>query len=111
LKFTGVAELKQRHQAKYNESAEAVTGAAYTSVQILANAIERASKLGRDAIRDGVAATDMMTVMGPVSFNPDGTSQVVPVTDQRQDGKQVLVWPKDQAISPVAYPAKPFRER
>ncbi len=111
LKFPGNAELKQRHQAKYNKSAEAVTGAAYTSVQILANAIERAGKLDRDAIRDGIAATDMMTVMGPVSFNADGTGKVVPVTNQWQDGKQVLVWPKDQAVAPVAYPAKPFNQR
>jgi branched-chain amino acid transport system substrate-binding protein len=111
LKFPGVEQLKQRHQAKYGKSAEAVTGAAYAAVQILANSIERVGKLDRDAIRDAVAATDMMTVMGPVSFNPDGTGKVVPVTNQWQDGKQVLVWPKDQATGPVVYPVKPFRER
>lgn len=111
LKFAGVEQLKQRHQAKYNKSAEATTGAAYAAVQILANGIERAGKLDRDAIRDGIAGTDTMTVMGPVTFNADGTGKVVPVTNQWQDGKQVLVWPKDQAVAPVMYPAKPYRER
>jgi branched-chain amino acid transport system substrate-binding protein len=111
LKFPGVEQLKQRHQAKYGKSAEATTGAAYSAVQVLAAGIEKAGKLDRDAIRDGVAATDMMTVMGPVSFNPDGTGKVVPVTNQWQDGKQVLVWPKDQAVAPVAYPAKPYNQR
>ena len=111
LKFPGVEELKQRHLARYNKPAEATTGAAYAAVQVLANAIERAGKLDRDAIRDALAATDMMTVMGPVKFNPDGTGQVQTIANQVQDGKQVLVWPKDQASAPVAYPARPFRER
>jgi len=111
LKFPGVEQLKQRHQAKYNKSAEAVTGAAYAAVQILAAGIEKAGKLDRDAIRDGVAGADLMTVMGPVAFNPDGTGKVVPVTNQWQDGKQVLIWPKDQAVAPVAYPAKPYNQR
>jgi branched-chain amino acid transport system substrate-binding protein len=111
LKYPGVEQLKQRHQEKYNKRAEAVTGTAYAAVQILADSIERAGKLDRDAIRDGIAATDMMTVMGPVSFNADGTGKVVPVTNQWQDGQQVLVWPRDQATAPVAYPAKPFGER
>ena len=53
----------------------------------------------------------MMTVAGPVKFNPDGTGQVITVINQWQDGKQVLVWPKDQAVGPLLYPARPFRER
>lgn len=111
MKFPGVDQLKQRHQAKYNKSAEAVTGAAYAAVQVLANGIERAGKLDRDALRDGIAAADLMTVMGPVTFNADGTGKVIAIANQWQDGKQVLVWPKDQAVGPIMYPAKSFRER
>ena len=111
LKFPGVEQLKQAHQATYNKPADASTGAAYGAVQILANAIERAGRLDRDALRDAIAATDMTTVAGPVKFNPDGTGQVITVANQWQDGKQVLVWPKDQAAAPIAYPAKPWRER
>jgi branched-chain amino acid transport system substrate-binding protein len=111
LKYPGVDQLKTKHQAKYGKSAESTTGPAYAAVQILAAAIERAGKIDRDAIRDGIAATDMMTVMGPVKFNPDGSGQVITVTDQWQDGKQVMVWPKDQGASPIAYPAKPWNGR
>jgi len=111
MKFPGVEQLKQRHQAKYNKSAEAVTGAAYAAVQVLAAGIEKAGKLDRDAIRDGIAGVDVMTVMGPVTFNPDGTGKVIAIANQWQDGKQVLVWPKDQAVGPVVYPAKSFNER
>ena len=111
LKFPGVDQIKQAHQARYNKSAEALVGPSYACIQILANAIERAGTLDHDQLRDAIAATDMMTVEGPVKFNPDGTGQVLVIANQWQDGKPVLVWPKDVAIAPLAYPAKPWRER
>ena len=110
-KFPGVADLVQRHQAKYNKPAQATTGPAYAAVQILADAIARANSLDRDKIRDAIAATDMTTVIGPVKFNPDGTGQVVTIINQWQDGKQQLIWPSDQAAGQVAYPAKAWNER
>jgi branched-chain amino acid transport system substrate-binding protein len=111
LKFPGVEDMVQRHQAKYNKPAQATTGPAYAAVQILADAIGRANSLDRDKIRDAIAATDMTAVIGPVKFNPDGTGQVVTVINQWQEGKQQLVWPADQAVSQVAYPAKAWNER
>ena len=110
LKFPGVDQLKGRHQAKYNKPAEATTGPAYAAVQVLANALERANKLDRDALRDAIAATDLTTVIGPVKFNPDGTGQVVTIANQWQGGKQVLVWPKEHAVGTLMA-AKPWNER
>jgi len=112
LKYPGVEQVKQRHQERYGKPAEALVGAAYAAVQVLGNALERAGKLDRDALRDALAATNMpTTVMGPVKFNPDGSGDVTVIANQWQDGKQVLVWPKDQAVAPLAYPAKPWNER
>jgi branched-chain amino acid transport system substrate-binding protein len=111
FKFAGVDQIVQQHQARYNKPADALVGSAYAEVQVLANAIERAGKLDRDALRDAIAATDMMTTVGPVKFNPDGTGQVITPANQWQNGKQVLIWPKDQAAVPVAYPAPAWRER
>jgi branched-chain amino acid transport system substrate-binding protein len=111
VKFPGVDQLVQRHQEKYNKPAQATTGPAYAAVQILADAISRAGSLDRDKIRDAIAATNMTTVAGPVKFNPDGTGQVTTVINQWQDGKQVLVWPPDQAVGKVSYPAKAWKER
>src|ERR671922_2262377 len=109
--FPGVAEMAQRHQTKYNKPAQATTGPAYAAVRILADAIGRAGSLDRDKIRDAIAATDMMTIAGPVKFNPDGTGQVTTVINQWQDGKQVLVWPPDQATTKPIYPAPPWNQR
>jgi branched-chain amino acid transport system substrate-binding protein len=111
LKFAGVSELVQKHQAKYNKPAEALVGAAYSAVQILFDAVGRAGKPDRDALRDALSATDLMTVAGPIKFNADGTGQVITVMNQWLGGKQVLVWPKDQATQPLQYPAKPWSER
>jgi branched-chain amino acid transport system substrate-binding protein len=110
LKYPGVAELKAAHQAKYNKSAEALTGSAYAAVQILFDAANKVGKPDREALREAIAKTDMTTLSGPVKFNEDGTAQIVTVFNQWVGGKQVLIWPKDQAAAPIQV-AKPWKER
>jgi len=66
-----VAELNAAYQAEFGRPADLLTGPSYACVQILADAIERAGTLDRDAIRDAIAATNMTTVSGPVTFNAD----------------------------------------
>jgi branched-chain amino acid transport system substrate-binding protein len=111
VKFEGVVEMVERYQAKFGNPPAAVTGPAYAAVQILADAISHAGSLDRDAIRDAIAATDMETVIGHVTFNEDGTGDVVTVINQWQEGKQALVWPPDHALAEILYPAVPWQER
>jgi branched-chain amino acid transport system substrate-binding protein len=111
MNFDGVADMAERYQAKFDAPAAATTGPAYAAVQILADAISRAGSLDRDAIRDAIAATSLDTIVGPVTFNDDGTGNVLTIINQWQDGKQTLVWPPDQAVAPVQYPATPWGER
>ena len=47
-----------------------------------------AGTLDRDAIRDAIAATDMDTVIGHVTFSEDGTGNVVTALLQYQNGKR-----------------------
>jgi branched-chain amino acid transport system substrate-binding protein len=110
-KFPGVEELNKEYQAKFNRPADLLTGPAYACVQIVANAIEKAGTLDRDAVRDAMAKTDMTTVIGPVTFNADGTGNVLNPLIQWQNGKMELVWPPDQATADFVYPAPPFDER
>ena len=109
--FPGVAGLNAQYQAEFDRPADLLTGPAYACVQILADAIERAGTLDRDAIRDAIAATDMMTVVGSVTFNADGTGNVLNPLVQWLNGKLELVWPTDQATADLAYPAPPYEER
>jgi hypothetical protein len=53
----------------------------------------------------------MMTVSGPLRFRADGTAEISGVFIQWQKGKQHLIWPKENATAPFAYPALPFNQR
>jgi hypothetical protein len=53
----------------------------------------------------------MDTVIGHVTFNPDGTGVVGSPILQYQKGKVELVWPKEFATADLVYPAPSFEER
>jgi branched-chain amino acid transport system substrate-binding protein len=110
MKAPGVAELNAAHEKKFGRPSDPIVGPAYACVQILAAAISKAGA-DREKIRDAIAATDVTTVIGPVKFRPDGTGIVQAAFAQWQNGKQELVWPKEFATAPLAYPAPPFAKR
>jgi ABC-type branched-subunit amino acid transport system substrate-binding protein len=72
--------------------------------QVAAAAIEKAGSLNRAAIRDALAATDMMTVMGQVKFGPNNArlNAIRPVI-QWQNGSMELVWPDNQKTKTFVY--------
>jgi branched-chain amino acid transport system substrate-binding protein len=109
--FPGGLDMVARHQARFEKGAAGVTAPAYSVIQVLADAITRANSLDPQAVRDAIAATDLMTVAGPVSFNPDGTGNVITVVSQYQEGLQRLIWPADVATVPVVYPAPAWGDR
>jgi branched-chain amino acid transport system substrate-binding protein len=111
MKGAGVRELNEAHEKKYQRPADPLVGPAYACVEIVAAAITRAGSLDRDKIRDAIASTSMNTVIGPVKFRPDGTGIVQQALLQWINGKQELVWPKESATAPLAYPAPPFAKR
>lgn len=109
--YEGVAEINAKHQEEFGRPADILVGPAYACVQILAGAIERAGTLDRNDIRDALTETDMDTVIGPVSFNPDGTGNVLNPLAMWLDGKMELVWPFDMKTADFIYPAPAFDER
>jgi branched-chain amino acid transport system substrate-binding protein len=111
MKGAGVRELNEAHEKKYGRPADPIVGPAYACVEIVAAAVTRAGSLDRDKVRDAVAATSMTTVIGPVKFRPDGTGIVQQALLQWINGKQELVWPKESATAPLAYPAPAFTKR
>jgi branched-chain amino acid transport system substrate-binding protein len=111
MKGPGVKELNDAHQKKFGRPADPLVGPAYACVEILAAAVTRAGFPDREKVRDAIAATSMTTVIGPVKFRPDGTGIVPQALLQWQNGKQELVWPKESATAPLAFPAPPFAKR
>ncbi len=112
MKWPMVADLVQKHQAAYGRPPDVLVGPAYTCVQVVADAIERAGTLDREAIRDAMAATNLQnTPIGPVQFREDGTGIVLNPMVQWQNGQIEVVWPPEHASAPLAYPAPPFDQR
>lgn len=105
LGYPGIDELNARHIEEEGRPADPVVGSAYATVQILADSIERAGTLDHAAIRDAMAATDMMTVAGPITFREDGTVPIDNPLSQRQGGSVVLVWPQTEGAGELLYPA------
>ncbi len=112
LPYPGVKEMTERYTAMTGKPAVALTGPAYACVEILADAISRAKSVDRDAIRDAIAAADIDTMVGHVTFAEDGTwvNALDPV-NQWQGGKQALVFPTDVALVPPIYPVLPWDQR
>lgn len=112
LDLEGVAELNAKHKAKFHRPADVMTGPAYASIQIIADAIERAGTLDTVKVKDALATTDMMTVVGPIKFRPNGTViGSLGVIAQWQSGKQELIWPDKYRTKPLAYPMPKWSER
>jgi branched-chain amino acid transport system substrate-binding protein len=113
MKFPGVDQLNEEHKAKVDppRPADPIVGPSYAAVQILAAAIEAAGSLDHDAIRDAIAATDLDTVVGHVTFNADGTGNVPVAILQYQQGKVQLVWPTEFKTADLVYPAPPYDQR
>jgi branched-chain amino acid transport system substrate-binding protein len=111
MKAPGVKELNDAHEKKFGRPADPIVGPAYACVQILAAALSKAGAADHAKVRDSIAATDMTTVIGPVKFRPDGTGIVGAAFAQWQNGKQELIYPKEFATAPLAYPAPPFARR
>jgi branched-chain amino acid transport system substrate-binding protein len=111
MDFPGVAELNEKHVELMERPADPIVGPSYATIQILAAAIESAGTLDRDAVREAIAATDLDTVIGPVTFREDGTGEVITAVLQYQNGRVELVWPAEFATADPVYPAPAFSER
>lgn len=111
MQFPGVAELNEKHVELMERPADPIVGPSYALIQILAAAIESAASLDRDAIRDAIAAADVETVIGEVTFNEDGTGNVLTAVLQYQEGRVQLVWPPEFATADLVYPAPSIDER
>ena len=113
LKLPGVDKFAEEYKAAYGNLPEPPAGSAYVCVQVLADALQRAGTLDREKMREAIAATNMVTIMGPMKFKPNGRGdgKYLQTMNQWQNGKDELIWPKDQASAPLMYPMPPWNKR
>jgi len=105
MDFPGVAELNAAYEAEYGTVTHINAGPGYASIQVVADAIERAGTLDREEIRDALATTDMMTVAGQIKLDATG-KRIDPlhVATQWQNGVMELIWPDNLKTAPLVYP-------
>jgi branched-chain amino acid transport system substrate-binding protein len=113
LKLPGVQKFDEDYRAAYKLNPTPPAGTAYACIQIYADAIQQAGTLDPKKVRDAIAATNMMTVMGPMTFAPNGRGQgkYLRLMAQWQKGKDELVWPPDMASAPLLYPTPLWGEK
>ena len=81
-------------------------------VLVFADALERAGSLDPEAVRDALAATDLMTFYGPVKFDETGKNTAKPmVLYQIQDGQYKVVAPTEWAAAKLVHPMPNWDER
>jgi branched-chain amino acid transport system substrate-binding protein len=98
-------ELAEFFQNQRGVPATAISGSYLTSMQVLFDAIGRASSLDSDAIREAIASTDLMTAMGRVRFDTNQVASTLHVIlVQWQNGVQQIVWPNESSTAQLLYP-------
>lgn len=105
-------EAWQRFAKKFEETYGHAPGEheveGYVAIYVLADALERAVSLEREAVKEALAATDLQTIFGRVKFEDfDGyRNQNRPVTELSQwiDGQLVTVYPDELAVREPVYP-------
>lgn len=87
--FVKVFKAKYNSEPDYGQASAAVAGALFQM------AIEKASSLDRDKVRDALATLDVMTFWGPVKFGANGQiNSLEPPVFQIQNAKPVVLFPE-----------------
>lgn len=108
------AEAKVGNNEAFVQAYEAMHGIvptyngaqAYARWQILEKAITETKSFDHAVLRDYIAQNEFDTIVGKMKFNENGYS--VPdetFITQIQNGKRVIVWPKEHATGELVYPA------
>ncbi|MCG6878544.1 MAG: ABC transporter substrate-binding protein [Deltaproteobacteria bacterium] len=108
LPFPGAMEFYDKFKARFNKSVDYHGAEAYAACYVIADVLKRTKSLKADDIKAALAATDMMTVFGPVKFTTWGKmknqNKVATYVVQWLNGKLELVWPADLATKKFVYP-------
>jgi branched-chain amino acid transport system substrate-binding protein len=108
VKYPGSEYYVERYRALYGGNPDIPFGFAVSCAQVLFDAIERAGSLNKEKIRDALASTNFVSIVGPVEF-PLGFGHFIPSLKiiQWQNGKQEIIYPSDVATAQPMFP-KPW---
>jgi branched-chain amino acid transport system substrate-binding protein len=108
LPYPGCREYHDRYLKKHGSAPEYLGAMSYAAVQVLADASRRARSVSPADLRDALASSDMISILGPIKFVSYGKktqqNRVPSYLIQWIDGKARTVWPPGFASHPYIYP-------
>jgi len=100
---------------KYEVGADYHAAQAYAAMYVISDALKRADSLTPKGVRDALATTDMMTVLGRVRFvsyrKKSQQNRLPTYLVQWINGELVTVWPRKFAESNYIFPTPTWDER
>jgi branched-chain amino acid transport system substrate-binding protein len=110
--FGSASDYAKLFRETYNYPAPYQAAESSAGVLVFADALQRAGSLEPAAVRDALAATDIMTFYGPVKFDETGKNTAKPmVLYQIQDGQYKVVAPAEWASAELIHPMPTWDER
>jgi branched-chain amino acid transport system substrate-binding protein len=105
--FGSADEYAKRFEKEFKYPAPYQAAESTASVLVFADAFARAGSLDPEKVRDAIASTDLMTLYGPIKFDPTGKNVAKPmVLYQVQGGDYKVVAPTKWAETKLIWPRK-----
>jgi branched-chain amino acid transport system substrate-binding protein len=102
--YPGASDLRAQFEKETGQTFSQHIADTDTAAQVLLDAIAKAGTLDKAAVNKEIGLTDKTYPVGPVKFGADHTSTLPMVEEQWQNGKNVVIAPKDRANAQVLFP-------
>ena len=113
--YRGAGAFNEKFTARYKIPPEHYGAEAYAGITVIADALKRTKVLAPGNVRDALAKTNLMTVLGPVKFiaynNKSRQNKLPAFLVQWLNGQTQVVWPQNMATKKIIYPAPVLNER
>lgn len=107
--YRDAGTFNEKFMGRYKTPPEHYGAEAYAGVTVIADALKRTKVPGPKNVRDALAKTNLMTVLGPVKFisyhNKSQQNKLPAFLVQWLNGQRQIVWPTSMASQKMVYPA------
>lgn len=115
VKYPGAKEFDEKYRKKYNITPPYHAAQAYAAAYVVWDVLKRAKELRREAVREALVMTNVMTIYGPITFKSYGQftqqTQLPTLLLQVQKKKFEIVWPEELSTAKYIYPVPKWGER
>jgi branched-chain amino acid transport system substrate-binding protein len=111
LGHPGITEFIGSYEKRYGAKPNYHAARGYAAMQILEAAVKNAGSLDPQKLRGAMASISVETITGHWKADAQGLSRIEGLTFQIQNGKRVIVWPKDKAEAKYILPMPRWDER